>query len=131
MGLGCGLEPAVTAPPSGTPAIPSTPKSSSDITGGGLTAESCIVVTQTRLRDLSSSLTHLAFPSCPSRLNSNRRYDIQNFVRPAKFVENLLDQWFPTSGTRTLGGTRRTGCGYAKIILVMAENTKKKKRELK
>jgi hypothetical protein len=36
-----------------------------------------------------------------------------------------LPQWFPTCGTRTPGGTRGTGWGYAKIILAMAENTKK------
>jgi hypothetical protein len=29
-----------------------------------------------------------------------------------------LDQWFATFGTRTPGGTRRTGWGYAKIILI-------------
>jgi hypothetical protein len=40
---------------------------------------------------------------------------------------NTTDQWFQTCGTRTPGVTRRTGWGYAKIILVMAENTKKKK----
>jgi hypothetical protein len=39
-----------------------------------------------------------------------------------------LKLWFPTCGTRTLRGTRRTGCGYEKIILVMAENTQKKKK---
>jgi hypothetical protein len=39
----------------------------------------------------------------------------------------MLHQWFSSCGMRTLGGKRRTGWGYAKIILVMAENTKKKK----
>jgi hypothetical protein len=37
-----------------------------------------------------------------------------------------LEQWFPTRGTRTPGGTRRTGWEYAKIIVIMAGNTKKK-----
>jgi hypothetical protein len=37
-----------------------------------------------------------------------------------------LEQWFPTCGKRTPGGARRTGWGFAKIILVMARNTKKK-----
>jgi hypothetical protein len=40
---------------------------------------------------------------------------------------NALYQWFPTCGVRIPGGTRWTGWGYAKIILVMAENTKEKK----
>jgi hypothetical protein len=39
-----------------------------------------------------------------------------------------IDRWFPNCSARTSGGTRRTGRGYAKIILVMAENTQKKKR---
>jgi hypothetical protein len=38
---------------------------------------------------------------------------------------NVIVQWFPTCGTHTPGGTRRTGWGYTKIILVMAENSKK------
>jgi hypothetical protein len=38
-----------------------------------------------------------------------------------------LEQWFSTCGTRTPESTRLTGWGYAKIILVMAKNTKKKK----
>jgi hypothetical protein len=37
-----------------------------------------------------------------------------------------IARWFPTCGTLTLEGTRRTGWGYAKIILIMADNTKKK-----
>jgi hypothetical protein len=40
-------------------------------------------------------------------------------------IPHSLDQWFPICGTRTPVGTLRTGWGYAKIILVMAENTKK------
>jgi hypothetical protein len=40
------------------------------------------------------------------------------------FQCHALDQWFPTCGTRTPGCTRRTGWGYTKIILVMAEDTK-------
>jgi hypothetical protein len=36
-----------------------------------------------------------------------------------------LHQWFLTCDTRTPGGTRQTSSGYAEIILVMAENTKK------
>jgi hypothetical protein len=34
-------------------------------------------------------------------------------------VTNYIEQWFPTCGTRNPGG-------YAKIIIVMAENTKKR-----
>jgi hypothetical protein len=40
-------------------------------------------------------------------------------------IPHCLDQGVPTCGTRTPEGTRRTGWGYAKIILVMSENTKK------
>jgi hypothetical protein len=36
-----------------------------------------------------------------------------------------IEQWFQTCGTLTLGATRRTGWGYATMILVMAKNTKK------
>jgi hypothetical protein len=40
-------------------------------------------------------------------------------------TNSALDKWFPTCGTL------RTGWGYAKIILVMAENTKGKKKAVK
>jgi hypothetical protein len=50
-------------------------------------------------------------------------------VQVSIITQNIpLDQWFPTCSTRTLGGKRRTSWGYTKIILVMAEYTKKKKR---
>jgi hypothetical protein len=38
---------------------------------------------------------------------------------------HIVEQWFPSCGTGTPGSMRRTDCGYAKTILVMAENTKK------
>jgi hypothetical protein len=44
---------------------------------------------------------------------------------------NRLDQWLPTCGTRTPGLTQRTGGGYAKIILLMAKNTKKRGVKIK
>jgi hypothetical protein len=34
--------------------------------------------------------------------------------------------WFPICGNRTPEGKRRTGWGYAKIILIMVENTEKR-----
>jgi hypothetical protein len=37
-----------------------------------------------------------------------------------------LAHWFPACGTRTPGGTRRVGWEYAKIILAIEENTKKR-----
>jgi hypothetical protein len=43
------------------------------------------------------------------------------------FAVECLEQWISNCGTRTPGGTRRTSWGYAKIILVIEENTKKKK----
>jgi hypothetical protein len=42
-------------------------------------------------------------------------------------IVDLLIQWIPTCGTCTPSGTWWTGWGYAKIILIMAENAKKKK----
>jgi hypothetical protein len=42
-----------------------------------------------------------------------------------------IHQWFPTCGVRTPGGTWRTSLGYVKIILVMAENTQKKRIKIK
>jgi hypothetical protein len=41
-------------------------------------------------------------------------------------IPHCVDQWFQTSGTRTPGGAWLTGWRYAKIILVMVENTKKR-----
>jgi hypothetical protein len=38
----------------------------------------------------------------------------------------LLEQWFPACRTHTPEGMQRTGWGYEKIILVMAEDTKRK-----
>jgi hypothetical protein len=45
-------------------------------------------------------------------------------VRPVRRADNPTAICEPIVYT-ILGGTRRTGLGYAKIILVMAENTKK------
>jgi hypothetical protein len=54
-------------------------------------------------------------------------HEISRVVETELALVYSLEQWFSTCGTRTPRGTWWTGWGYAKIILVMAENTQKKR----
>jgi hypothetical protein len=93
----------------------------------------------------SATLTHCS--TTESRSNAIKICSWSGFQRnekrPKKIVSRgrsilsqcktkyALYQYFPSCGTHTLGSTQRTGWGYAKIILVMAENTKKKGVKIK
>jgi hypothetical protein len=66
--------------------------------------------------------------SYSSLAKRQEKFELVRAMRMMSRLPHCLDQWFPTCGTRTPGGTWRTGWEYAKIILVLAQNTKKKKR---
>jgi hypothetical protein len=55
----------------------------------------------------------------------NKTTSMNRKIQHGIYQMRCLDQWFPTCGTHTPWGMRRTGWGYMKIILVIAENTKK------